>query len=99
MRLPGVTKNSLTGARPFLLQQHAMSDHTRYLHTALANVLDTDHTVWINIGTIIGIPFIFTFDVITHAVRRTVDFGFDDGSAVAATVCSSSCGLSMAIKG
>jgi hypothetical protein len=65
-----------------------MSDHARHQHPAFAIVSDTDHTAWIAICTILGIPIILVFGVIRYAVRRTVEFGLDDGFAAAATVRS-----------
>ena len=65
-----------------------MSEQIFHQHPAFATVSDTDHTAWIIIGTIIGIPIILVFGVIRYAVRRAVDFGLDDGFAAAATVCS-----------
>jgi hypothetical protein len=65
-----------------------MSDHTRLQHPAFATVSDTDHTAWIIISTVLGIPIILVFGVIRYAVRRAINFGFDDGFAAAATVRS-----------
>jgi hypothetical protein len=65
-----------------------MSDHTRLQHPPLAIVSDTDHTAWIAICTILGLPIILVFGMIRYAVRRAVDFGSDDGFAAAATVRS-----------
>ena len=70
-----------------------MSDHILHQHPAFATVSDSDHTAWIIICTIIGIPIILVFGVIRYAIRRAVDFGLDDGFAAAATV--SSCDPSM----
>lgn len=70
-----------------------MSDHILHQHPAFATVSETDHTAWIIIGTIIGIPIILVFGIIRYAVRRAVNFGLDDGFAAAATVRS--CNLSV----
>lgn len=56
----------------------------------------TDHTGWVIICTTVGLPILLVFATIRYVVRRTVDFGLDDGLLAASTVRS--CGSSFLEK-
>ena len=59
---------------------------TVHLNPPWAIISATDHTGWVIICTTIGLPILLVFATIRYLVRRTVDFGLDDGFAAASTV-------------
>ena len=65
--------------------------HTVHQNPPYATISATDHIGWVIICTTIGLPILLVFATIRYVVRRTVDFGLDDGLLAASTVRS--CGI------